>query len=62
MPLSGLTNKAVEDQARNNLPFSVALDAVEPAWLGILHGETVIVFGSMSWSRAALRNLFQDNS
>jgi len=33
----------------------VASDFVESAWLGILHGEAVIVFGSMSWGPAFRR-------
>ena len=32
----------------NNFPFSAARDSVESVWSGILYGEAVIVFGSMS--------------
>jgi hypothetical protein len=42
---------ADKESSRNNFPFSVARDSAESAWLGILHKETVIVFGSMSWSK-----------
>ena len=50
-----IVNSWPEESSRNSFRFSVAGDSVESASSGILSGEAVILFGSMSRSPAVRR-------